>query len=97
MKKQWEELRKYLPAGIEEKARDLGIITRSREIKTAEDLLSLNLLYLTGGGSFQAVSEMMRLTAGISLNKNAVRKRIMSSWPLLQWLSQKMCKNRQSD
>jgi len=91
MKEQWEELKKYLPAGVEEKAKELRIITRSREIKTADDLLALNLLYVTGGGSFQIVSEMMRLTAGISLNKNAVRKRIMSSWPLLQWISQEIC------
>lgn len=91
MEKQWEELKKYLPAGVEEKAKELKIITRGREIKTAEDLLGLTLLYVTGGGSFQTVSEMMRLTAGISLNKNAVRKRIMSSWPLMQWISQEIC------
>ena len=91
MEKQWESLKKYLPSGIEEKARELKVISRGREIKTADDLLALNMLYVTGGGSFQSVSEMMRLTAGISVNKNAVRKRIMSSWPLLQWISQEIC------
>ena len=91
MEQQWESLRKYLPSGIEEKAREFKIISRGREIKTADDLLALNMLYVNGGGSFQTVSEMMRLTAGISVNKNAVRKRIMSSWPLLQWVSQEIC------
>jgi hypothetical protein len=94
MTTQWEELRKYLPEGLDEKAKELKVMTRSRQIKTADDLLTLNLLYVTGGGSFQNVSSMMRLTAGIDINKNAVRKRIMSSWPLLQWISQQICRTQ---
>jgi hypothetical protein len=38
-----------LPEGWEEKAKELGALQRAREIKTPEELLRLNLLYLTKG------------------------------------------------
>jgi len=70
----------------------LGAFTRGREIKTADDLLTLNLLYMTQGESFQMTSAMMKLTENISVNKNAVYKRIKGSWRWLQWMAQNICK-----
>ena len=72
MDKSWEELKKYLPDGWEAKAKELGALVRRREIKTADELLALNLLHVKDGGSFQATSSLMKLTEGISLDKNAV-------------------------
>lgn len=91
MKKEWEYLKKYLPADWETKAKELKALVRRREIKNADELLMLNLLYVTDGGSFQATSEMMKLTAGISLDKNAVYNRITSSWEWLRYLAQEVC------
>lgn len=91
MKNEWEYLKKYLPADWEGKAKELKALVRRREIKNADDLLILNLLYVTDGGSFQATSEMMKLTAGISLDKNAVYNRITSSWEWLRYLAQEVC------
>lgn len=94
MKNEFDAIKKYLPNDWEESAREYGALCRSREIKTAEELLALNLLYLTDGGSFGATSEVMRLTAGISMNKNAVYKRIKKSWPWLRYLAEQICRMR---
>lgn len=91
MKREWEELKKYLPTDWEAKAKELKALVRCREIKNADDLLTLNLLYVTDGGSFQATSELMKLTAGISLDKNAVYNRIISSWEWLRYMAQGVC------
>ena len=89
--KYWEEIEKYLPEGWEAKSVELGAFTRGREIKTPGDLLVVNLLHVTTGESFQATSSMLRLTAGMSLNKNAVYERILKSGDWLQWLAREVC------
>jgi hypothetical protein len=45
----WERDRrvKLLPEGREQKAKELGAVRRAGKIKTAKDLLPVNLLYLT--------------------------------------------------
>ena len=91
MEKAWEEIREYLPLGWESKAKELGALTRRREIKTADELLALNLLHVKDGGSYQATSAMMKLTAGISLDKNAVYHRIKASWRWLKWMAEGGC------
>lgn len=80
-----------MPSGWEEAARSEGALQRSRRIKTPEDLLTLNLLYLTGAGSFQNASTLMTLGADIRVNKEAARKRIQNSWQWLRWMGHKLC------
>lgn len=89
-----KDITQYLPAGWEEKARETGAFTRARNIKTAEDLLALNMLYITNEGSFQMASAMMKLTKGISVNKNAVYERITASWRWLRWMAEELCKKQ---
>jgi len=91
MEKEREALLKYLPEGWEEAAKSEGALQRSRKIKTAEDLLYLVLLYLTGAGSFQNASTLMRLSTDIRLNKEAVRKRIKGCWAWLRWMGHRLC------
>ena len=91
MDKSWEELTKYLPEGWELQAEKQGALLRKREIKTADELLVLNLLHVKDGGSYQATSSMMKLTAGISLDKNAVYHRIKASWRWLRWMAEGVC------
>ena len=91
MEKSWEEVMKHLPMGWESKAKELKAITRKREIKTAEELLVLNLLHVKDGGSYQATSSLMKLTAGKSLDKNAVYHRIKASWRWLRWMAEGVC------
>jgi hypothetical protein len=48
-KDQFESLMVFMPEGWEEEAKALGALRRARQVKTAEDLLKLILLYLTEG------------------------------------------------
>lgn len=81
----------YLPSGWEEAARTEGALQRGRKIKTAEELLDLNLLYLSENGSFQSAAILMKYATGISLDKEAVRKRIKGSWKWLRWMGHQLC------
>lgn len=89
----FKRITSLMPCGWEEKARETGAITRSRKIKNAEELLRLNLLYLTSGGSFGKTAAMLKLTEELSLNKNAVYERIAKSGEWLRWLSENICRN----
>jgi len=86
MRREAEDFKKIvemMPSGWKEKAKETKAITRSRKIKNAEELLRLNLLYLTSGGSFGKTSAMLKLTEENHLNKNAVYERIAKSG---EWL-----------
>jgi hypothetical protein len=87
-KNQFDRLMELMPEGWEEKARELGALRRAREIKTAEDLLRLIFLYLTGGKSFAGTSAIVRMSGDFKLNKTAVYKRIRGSGEWLKWLCQ---------
>ena len=86
-----EELIEYLPENWKTQARETGAFTRARNIKTIEDLLALNMLYITNDGSFSLASSMMKLTKGISVNKNAVYERITASGEWLRVMSESLC------
>lgn len=94
MKDDWEEVTELLPEGWKEKAKELGALKRRRNIKNPEDLLAMNLLYASEGGSYQATSTLMKMSAGISLDKNAVYGRILSSAEWLKWLAEGVCREK---
>jgi len=87
------ELIEYLPADWKQLARETKAFTRSRNIKTEEDLLALNMFYITNDGSFQHASTMMKLARGISVNKNAVYERITASGEWLRAMAEALCKS----
>ena len=63
-----EKTKKILPAGWEEKARELGAMSReSGVIREASSLLRLNMLYTTNEGSFQAAATGLAMTEGIKI------------------------------
>jgi hypothetical protein len=86
-----KEIKRYLPKGWEDKARETGALKRSRNIKTAEELLALNMLYITNEGSFQTASAAMKLMKGIDVNKNAAYKRIKASGEWLREMARDLC------
>ena len=88
-KTQFKQLLELLPEGWEEKAKELGALQRSRQIKTPEELLRLNLLYLTEGKSMAGTSAITNLSGEATMSKVAVFKRIQNSGEWMQW----MCKN----
>ena len=87
-----EELFQFLPEGWEAKAKELGALQRSREIKTAKELLRLILLYLTEGKSFRGTSALMRLQGEAEVSDVAVLKRMRNSGAWLQWLCENICR-----
>jgi hypothetical protein len=92
-KRKFKQLLKLLPEGWEAKARELGALQRAREIKTAEDLLWLILLYLTEGKSLAGTSAITSLSGEAAMSKAAVFKRIRNSGLWLQWLCENIYRN----
>jgi hypothetical protein len=88
-----EEIYTLLPEGWQEKARELGALKRGRNIKTAEDLLMLNLAYQTNGKSLGGTSALIKSGGVINLAKNAVKFRIQKSEVWNNWLVQNICRN----
>jgi len=86
-----KKITEFLPKGWEEKARETQALVRARNIKTAEELLCLNMLYVTNEGSFQMASMGMKLAKGIQINKNACYNRIKASGEWLRWMAQELC------
>jgi hypothetical protein len=87
-----ENIKKLLPIGWEEKAKELGAMSRaSGEIREASSLLRLNMLYTTNEGSFQVAATGLAMTEGIRLSKTAAHKRIKNSGEWLRWLAQELC------
>lgn len=84
--KTFEELLKLMPVGWEQKAREMGALERSREIKDAKDLLLVNFLYLTSTPSYGKTAALLQLEGNIHLTKNAVYERIAGSEAWLKWL-----------
>jgi hypothetical protein len=86
------QLLQLLPEGWEAKAKELGALQRSREIKKPEELLRLILLYLTEGKSFAGTSALAQLSGGARLSKVAIFKRMRNSAAWLKWLCENICR-----
>lgn len=86
MRKIADTIEKYLPKGWEEAAKREGALIRSRQIKTARELLQLIFMYVTDEGSHRTVSAIMTLCTAIQLSAEAVRKRIKNSAAWLWWM-----------
>lgn len=80
--------------GWEEKARELGALVRIRNIKSAEELFTLNMLYASNEPSLQMTSVLFKAVAGISLDKNAVYHRIKASGEWLRWMAEELCRTK---
>jgi hypothetical protein len=91
--KNLDEVFSLFPKGWQEKAAELGALTRARNIKTAEDLLMLNLLYQTNGKSLGGTSSLLKSGGKINLDKNAVYFRIQRSTEWNTWLNQNICRS----
>jgi len=87
-----KEITKYLPTGWEAAARERGAMLRGRKIKSAEDLLELNLLHLTEGGSFGVTAGIVSFATEMEISKQSVYERIQKSWEWLKWMTEEMCR-----
>ena len=88
-----EEIKSILPAEWESQAYELGAITRSRVIKSAEELLILNLLYQTSGKSLGGTSSILKSSGELVLSKQAVSERVLKSMEWNRWLCENISRN----
>jgi hypothetical protein len=88
-----EEIKNVLPRDWEKQAYELGAITRSRVIKSAEELLILNLLYQTSGKSLGGTSSILKSSGEMVLSKQAVSERLIKSMEWNRWLSENISRN----
>ena len=89
------EIEKYLPDGWKEQCRETKALVRGRSIKTPEELLELNLLHLTEGGSFGVTAAYLNFATKTSISKQSVYERIQNSWPWLKLMTEEMCRENQ--
>lgn len=92
MKKQYKKLTDLLPKGWREAAKSEKALQRSgRYIKTADDLLKVDFLYLTEGASFGQTAALLQITGEYPLTKNAVYERVTNSGDWLKWMCEHLC------
>ena len=90
----FKQLACLLPEGWEAKAKELGALRRAREIKSAEELLRMILLYMTEGRSFAGTCALLGLSGEAKISKVAVFKRMRNSAPWLQWLCENIYRGK---
>ena len=88
-------IEKYLPQGWQDQARAQKALVRGRIIKTPEQLLTLNLLHLTEGGSFGVTAAYLNFATRTKISKQSVYERIQNSWSWLKWMTEAMCRESQ--
>jgi len=88
-----EEIKNILPSEWEKQAYELGAIRRSRVVKSAEELLILNLLYQTSGKSLGGTSSILKSSGELALSKQAIGERIIKSMKWNRWLSENISRN----
>lgn len=88
-----KKIYEIMPEGWKEAAEEKKALIRSRNIKTAEELLRLNFLYQTSGESYGLTAALTQISENQEgLNKTAVQKRIVNSGEWLKWLCEHLCR-----
>ena len=89
--KNMEKIFEMMPEGWKEAAQTEKALIRGRNIKTPEELLRLNFLYQTHGGTYGLTSALTQISENQKgLNKTAVEKRIVNSASWLKWLCENL-------
>ena len=81
-----EELITRLPSGYEEACRTTNALVRKREIKSAQDLIRLIFMYLTGGYSQLEMSVIARSMGIAKISDVAFLKRFAKCQAWLKWI-----------
>ncbi|MDR2476412.1 MAG: hypothetical protein LBD18_01325, partial [Treponema sp.] len=89
----FKRLLSVMPPGWEDKAKELGALVRSREIKDAVDLLQLVFIYMSEGKSFSGTAALLELAGVCSISKKAVFRRFQKSGEWLWWLCEHLYRN----
>ncbi len=83
----WNVLLQFLPLGWEDKARELGALSRQRKIPSAEALLRLLLMHLADGCSLRETTARAKQADVAHISDVALLKRLRNSSSWLQWIA----------
>jgi hypothetical protein len=83
----WEFLLQFLPQGWEQKAKDLGAVTRQRKIVSAEILLRILLIHLADSCSMRETVVRAKEAKLADISDVALFKRLKASSEWLRWIS----------
>lgn len=94
----WEILLRLLPAGWEEKALELGALTRRRKIDSARTLLRVLMIHLASGMSLRTTTAYAHEAKLCTINDAALLHRLKVSEQWLHWMCVEILKgiNRHS-
>lgn len=82
----WEVLLRFLPAGWQEKAVELGALSRRRKIDSAQTLLRVLLIHLASGKSLRTTVAYAHEAKLCSINDAALLHRLKVSEEWLHWM-----------
>ena len=85
---QWGLLAELMPDGWETKARELGALKRTRNVKNPSALLRMLLLHVADGCSLRESATRITLAGWGKVSAVAVFKRLRASERWLAWLAQ---------
>jgi hypothetical protein len=91
IKDDWDILKKLLPMGWEEKARELGALRRKRKIKSAETLLRTLLIHLAEGKSLRTTAAYAHEVGLCDVNDVALLHRLQASQEWFHWMAVELC------
>lgn len=86
----WKVLLHFLPVDWDEKAKELGAVTRQRKIPSAETLLRVLLIHLADGCSLRETVVRAKQGGLADISDVALLKRLRASSEWLRWLSTAM-------
>src|SRR5713226_2312357 len=86
----WAVLCTFLPAGWEQKARELGALTRARGVSGPDALLRILLIHIANGCSLAETSLRAEQLGLGQLNQSAVYRRLRSAEEWLRWMGEQM-------
>ena len=86
----WEVVRRFLPVGWENKARELGALRRCRNFKGADALLRTLLIHLADGCSLRETVVRAHQGGLVTVSDVALLKRLKASGEWFRWMAERV-------
>jgi transposase len=91
---EWDLVKQFFPKGWEDRAKELGALTRQRKFKSASDLLRLLLIHLADGCSLREATTRAKYGGIVSISDVAMLKRLRASSGWFRWMAMELLKTR---
>ena len=90
LQEDWEVLARALPAGWQEKAKELGALKRVGEFQDASRLLRTMLIHLSEGCSLRETAVRAKAGGLVSVSEVALHKRLRGCGEWFRWMGEQM-------